>query len=73
MSKNFIKEFLYTFIIITLGIIAIKFVIWLLPVIFIGICGYYVYKSIKKDKKKTTKQKQKKKPIKIIDMVEEND
>lgn len=72
MSKAFIKELLYTFIIITLGLIAIKFVIWLLPIIFVVVVSYHIYKSIKKNKKQTNQNQTKKKTIKIIDMVEEN-
>lgn len=67
---NKLKEILYILITITLGIIAIKFVIWLLPVILVAILSYYIYKRIKKNKKQTNKPKTKN--IKIIDMVEDN-
>ena len=70
MNKNNVKEILYVIIAITLGIITVRFIIWLLPVILIGLCSYHIYKYIKKDKKQSSKQttKTKKKEIKIIDM-----
>lgn len=72
MNKENVKEILYILIAITLGIITIKFVIWLLPIILIGLCSYYIYKSIKKNKKGTNNNQQKKKPVKIIEMVEDD-
>ena len=75
MNKDTVKEILHILIAIVLGIMAVRFVIWLLPVILIAICSYYIYKSIKKSNKKIYKEKQKqktKKEIKIIDM-ESND
>lgn len=68
---NNLKELLYILITIALGIITIKFIIWLLPVILIALGIYYIYKSIKKNNKETNKPKSKKKNIKIIDMVED--
>ena len=73
MNKETIKELLYILIAITLGIIAVKFVIWLLPIILVGLCSYYIYKSIKKNRPNSTKNKTKKKTIKIIEMVEDDD
>ena len=73
MNKEVVKEILYVLIAITFGFLAIKFLIWLLPVILIGLCSYYIYKSIKKNRNTPNKKTQKKKPIKIIDMVEDND
>ena len=73
MNKEAVKEILYILIAITLGVFVVKFLIWLLPVILIGLCSYYIYKSIKKNRKNEHKQKSKKKTIKIIEMVEEND
>ena len=71
MNKENIKEILYIIIAVLMGIITIKFIIWLLPVILIAICSYYIYKSIKKNRNNTIKPKTKKKDIKIIDMVDE--
>ena len=73
MNKEVVKELLYVVIAITLGFLAIKFIIWLLPVILIGLCSYYIYKSIKKNRNTKSKKTPNKKPIKIIDMVEDND
>ena len=73
MNKEVVKEILYVVIAVTFGFLAIKFLIWLLPVILIGLCSYYIYKSIKKNRNTTSKKNKNKKPIKIIDMVEDND
>ena len=71
MNKDTVKEMLHILLAIVLGIMAVRFVIWLLPVILIAICSYYIYKSIKKriepQKKEKTKKKNEKE-IKIIDM-----
>ena len=75
MNKDAVKEILHILLAIVLGIMAVRFVIWLLPVILIAICSYYIYKSIKKINKpkyKETTKKKTKKEIKIIDM-ESND
>ena len=60
MNKEAVKEILYILIAITLGVFVVKFLIWLLPVILIGLCSYYIYKSIKKNRKNEHKQKSKK-------------
>jgi len=72
MNKNTVKEMLYILIAITLGIFAVKFIICLLKVILIELFSYNIYKSIKKNKKDLNKQKTKKKTIKIIEMVEDD-
>lgn len=72
MNRNSVKEIMYILIAITLGIIAVKFVIWLLPIILIGLCSYYIYKSIKKSKNNSNEKQTRKKPIKIIEMVEDD-
>lgn len=74
MNKDQIKEITYIVIAIVLGIFAVKFIIWLLPIILIAVFSYYIYNSIKKKRQpeKTSKNKTKKKTIKIIDM-EDND
>lgn len=71
MNKDTVKEILHILLAIILGIMAVRFVIWLLPVILIAICSCYIYKSIKKSNKqkhKETAKKKTKKEIKIIDM-----
>ena len=75
MNKDNVKEMLHILLAIVLGIMAVRFVIWLLPVILIAICSYYIYTKIKKNNKpkyKETTKKKTKKEIKIIDM-ESND
>ena len=63
MNKETIKEIIYIVISIILSIIAVKFVIWLLPFIIIALLSYTIYINIKKGKKKNTN---KEKDIKII-------
>lgn len=41
---------MYILIAIALGILIVKFVIWLLPILLVCICSYYIYRSIKKHK-----------------------
>ena len=73
MNKETAKEIIYIVIAITLGILAVKFLIWLLPIILIALCSHYIYKSLTKNKKTTKENKnQKKKTIKIIDMIDED-
>lgn len=63
MNKETIKEIIYIVISIILSIIAVKFVIWLLPFIIIALLSYIIYINIKKGKRKNTN---KEKDIKII-------
>ena len=74
MNKNIITEIIYILIAIILGILTIKFIIWLLPVILIGMCSFYIYKKLKRAKNNFTKKENQKKTkdIKIIDMVEDD-
>ena len=63
---------------IVFSILAVKFIFWLMPIILVLVCSYYVYKlkkkTIKTETKKNTKtyntKTNKKKEIKIIDMEE---
>ena len=50
MNKDQIKETMYILIAIVLGIFAVKFIIWLLPIILIAVFSYHIYNSIKKKK-----------------------
>lgn len=78
MNKNLAKEIIHILMAIVFSILAVKFLFWLMPIILILICSYYIYKFIKKtiqkEEKKTTKtyntKTNKKKEIKIIDMEE---
>ena len=73
MNKEGIKEILYIVIAVILGIFAVRFIIWLLPLILVALCSYYIYKSIKKNNPKKKKNTKKQKTIKIIEMVENDD
>ena len=72
MSKKTLQTLIYIFITIIIVILSIKFIIWLSPIIIIGILSYYIYKQFKKNKKKNINKQPNKKPIKIIDMVEDD-
>ena len=75
MNKNIIKELIYMLISIFVGIIIIKFVIWLLPVILIMVLAYLIYKSIKKNKyvDVSVNNTKKKRPMKVIhDLTDED-
>lgn len=57
---------------VILGVIAVKFVIWLLPIIIMGIVAYMIYKSIKKSKVDVNKSN-KKRPMKVIHDLDDED
>ena len=76
MNKETVKEIIYIIIAILLGVFAVKFVIWLLPVILIGIVSYLIYKSIKKNKDvdvSVNKNNTNKKNIKVIHDLDDED
>ena len=52
MNKDTIKEIIYIIVSILLSVLAVKFVIWLLPVILIALVSYLLYMNIKKRIKK---------------------
>ena len=76
MNKEVIKEILYIAIAIMLAILAIKFVIWALPIILIGLLALFIYLSIKKDKYKkdsVSKSTNNKKKMKVIHEFDDKD
>lgn len=76
MNKEVIKEILYIAIAIVLAILAIKFVIWALPVILVGLLAIFIYISIKKDKYKNSnvsKSNSKNKKMKVIHEFDDKD
>ena len=64
MNKDTIKEIIYIIVSILLAVLAVKFVIWLLPVILIALDSYLLYMNIKKNKKEENINKEKN--IKVI-------
>ena len=64
MNKDTIKEIIYIIVSILLSVLAVKFVIWLLPVILIALVKYLLYMNIKKNKKEENINKEKN--IKVI-------
>ena len=77
MNKELIKEILYIAIAIILSYLAIRFVIWVLPVILVGLLAIFIYISIKKDKYKNNvnveRSKNKKKKMKVIHEFDDKD
>ena len=76
MNRNIIKELIYILLAVIVGVLVVKFVIWLLPVILIAFIAYLIYRAIKKNKNinvYVNRNTNKKKPIKVIhDLDEEN-
>ena len=50
MNKEKIKEIIYIIIAIILSILAVKFMIWLLPIILVVMLSIIIYSNIKMDK-----------------------
>ena len=76
MNKEVIKEILYVAIAIVLAILAIKFVIWALPIILVGLLALFIYISIKKDRYKKSnisKSTDKNKKMKVIHEFDDKD
>ena len=76
MNKEVIKEILYIAIAIILAIFAIKFVIWALPIILVGLLALFIYISIKKEKYKNnnmSKSNNKNKKMKVIHEFDDKD
>lgn len=64
MNKDMVKEIIYIIISIILAVFAVKFVIWLLPVILVALFSYLLYMNIKRNKKEENINKEKN--IKVI-------
>ena len=76
MNKDVIKEILYIAIAIILSYLAIRFVIWALPIILIGLLAIFIYISIKKDKyrkESASKSTNKTKKMKVIHEFDDKD
>ena len=50
MNKEKIKEIIYIIIAIILSILAVKFMIWLLPIILVVMLSLIIYSNIKMNK-----------------------
>lgn len=78
MDKEKLRDIIYILVAIIFSIMAVKLVIWLLPIIIIASLAYFIYKSMKKTetfdsyKKHNYKEKNKTKKKKIIIIDEEN-
>lgn len=60
MNKDMVKEMLYIMITIILSVLAVKFIIWLFPIILVIIFGLLIYSSIKRNKREEEIIKQEK-------------
>ena len=77
MDKEKLRDIIYILVAIIFSIMAVKLVIWLLPIIIIASLAYFIYKSMKKTEtfdsyKKHNYKKNKTKKKKIIIIDEEN-
>lgn len=76
MNRNIIKDIIYILIAILFGILAVKFIIWLLPIIVIAILSYLIYKSIKRSKVNvnvSTNNHNKHRKMKVIHELDDED
>ena len=75
MNRNIIKEIIYILMAILIGILVVRFVIWLLPIILISIVAYLIYKSIKKNNVNVgvNKSKNNKRQMKVIHDLDDED
>lgn len=80
MNRNVIKELIYILLAVIVGVLVVKFIIWLLPVILVAILAYMIYRAIKKNKnvnvyvnRNTNTNTNKKKPIKVIHDLDDED
>lgn len=76
MNRNIIKELIYILLAVIVGVLVVKFVIWLLPVILIAFIAYLIYRAIKKNKNinvYVNKNTNKKKPMKVIHDLDDDD
>lgn len=65
MNKETIKDIIYIIIAIVLSILAVKFMIWALPIILVAALAYIIYREIKKNKNGGVNNK-KEKNVKVI-------
>ena len=72
MYNDPLRDIIYILVAILLSVLAVKLVIWLLPIIIIAILTYFIYKKIKKSdnsdtwERKNTDTKNPKKNKRII-------
>ena len=73
MNNETAKKIIYIIIAIVISLFAVKFVIWLLPIILIAIVAYMIYKSIKKNNVGMNKSTNKKRQMKVIHDLDDED
>ena len=75
MNKEKLREIIYLVVAIAFAIIAVQFVIWLLPFILIVLVAGFIYGAMKRNKnikKESKDKKDKNKKIVIIDEHSDN-
>lgn len=82
MDKEKLRDIVYIIVAILLSIVAIQFVLWLLPIILICLLAWFLYSSMKRrsvyreyegNQKNKNKSEYKKKKIVIIDQDSDHD
>ena len=48
MDRDKLRDIIYILVAIIFSILAVKIVIWLLPIIIIAVLAYFIYKKLKK-------------------------
>lgn len=66
MSKEKIKDIIYLIIAILLSILAIRFMIWALPIILVVVLAYTIYRYLSVKRSEGESANKKEKNIKVI-------
>ena len=66
MNKEKIKDIIYLIIAVLLSILAVKFMIWALPIILIAALAYVIYRFLNVKKSENQSAKEQSKNIKVI-------
>lgn len=66
MNKEKIKDIIYLIIAVLLSILAVRFMIWALPIILIAALAYVIYRFLNVKKSENQSAKEQNKNIKVI-------
>ena len=65
MDKDKLRDIVYILVAILFSILAIKLVIWLIPIIIVLVLAYFIYKKLKESNRSNTwKREEQAKPSK---------
>ena len=67
MNQEKIKNIIYIVVVILLSYLAIRFVIWALPLILVALLAYFIYEKLKMSDRKASSKSKEHKKIVIID------